>query len=65
MALLQSYPMEFTFFGSKSDQSKQVGNSVPVMLAFNLAKSISEFFKIIECQKNLEQKTLLLEKSMY
>ena len=44
MALLQSYPKDFVFLGSKSEQSRQVGNSVPVRFAYHLGLSISDFF---------------------
>ena len=40
MARIQGYPDEYIFFGSKSDQSMQVGNSVPIGLAKALAKQI-------------------------
>lgn len=40
MALLQSYPSDFIFLGSKSQQSMQVGNSVPPDLSFEIAASI-------------------------
>lgn len=45
MALLQSYPHNYIFCGSKSEQSRQVGNSVPVKLAFHLGTAFQEFFK--------------------
>ncbi|WP_435524919.1 DNA cytosine methyltransferase [Chryseobacterium indoltheticum] len=44
MARLQGYPDSYVFLGSKSEQSRQVGNSVPVGLASAIAKSIYEFF---------------------
>lgn len=40
MARLQGYPDDYIFKGSKGEQSRQVGNSVPVSLAYNLALSI-------------------------
>jgi DNA (cytosine-5)-methyltransferase 1 len=43
MARLQGYPEDFVFCGSKSEQSRQVGNSVPIPFAFHLAKSVSNF----------------------
>ena len=43
MARLQGYPENFIFCGSKSEQSRQVGNSVPIPFAFHLAKSVSNF----------------------
>lgn len=44
MARLQDYPDEYVFYGSKSEQSRQVGNSVPVGLAKALAKSIYKHY---------------------
>jgi DNA (cytosine-5)-methyltransferase 1 len=43
MARLQGYPDDYVFLGSKSEQSRQVGNSVPVGLGFALAKKIYGF----------------------
>ena len=44
MALLQTYPREFIFFGSKSEQSRQVGNSVPVTMAYHLGVAVRDLF---------------------
>ena len=40
---LQSIPDDFIITGSKTSQYKQVGNCVPVNLAFNLALQIKEY----------------------
>ena len=40
MARIQGYPDSYIFEGSKNEQSRQVGNSVPVPLAYNLALSV-------------------------
>jgi len=47
MARLQGYPDDYIFLGSKSEQSRQVGNSVPIGLGKALAKSIYSFLKEI------------------
>lgn len=41
-ARLQSFPDDYVFYGNKSDMLKQVGNAVPVLLAYNLGKAIRE-----------------------
>jgi DNA (cytosine-5)-methyltransferase 1 len=43
MARLQGYADNYIFLGSKSEQSRQVGNSVPVGLAKVVAKQIYKF----------------------
>jgi site-specific DNA-cytosine methylase len=41
-ARLQSFPDDFIFYGTKSNQMLQVGNAVPPILARALAKAIKE-----------------------
>lgn len=41
-ARLQSFPDDYMFYGNKSDMLKQVGNAVPILLAYNLGKAIRE-----------------------
>lgn len=41
-ARLQSFPDSFVFHGSKSSINKQIGNAVPPLLAFQIARSLGE-----------------------
>ena len=39
-ARIQSFPDSFVFYGNKSSQMKQVGNAVPPLLAYEMARAI-------------------------
>ncbi len=41
-ARFQSFPDDYLFCGNKSDMLKQVGNAVPVLLAYSIGKRIRE-----------------------
>ena len=41
-ARFQSFPDSFTFLGSKTMRTKQIGNAVPPLLAYQIAKKINE-----------------------
>lgn len=43
-ARIQSFPDDFFFNCSMGDAYKQIGNAVPPLLAFSVAKSVSEIF---------------------
>lgn len=42
-ARLQSFPDDFIFYGNKSQQYKQVGNAVPPLLGYHLAKQLKNY----------------------
>jgi DNA (cytosine-5)-methyltransferase 1 len=44
-ARIQTFPDDYVFFGSISSQYKQIGNAVPVKLAYNLGHSIIRYLK--------------------
>ena len=43
--LLQSFPLSYQLIGSRLSQMKQIGNAVPPLLSYYLAKSIKKFLK--------------------
>ena len=43
-ACLQSFPSDYTFGGSITQQYKQVGNAVPVMMATHVARSVARVY---------------------
>lgn len=50
-ARLQSFPDDYIFHGSKTEQMLQVGNAVPPKLASSIAKTIMDDIKSDSCDK--------------
>lgn len=50
-ARVQSFPDNFRFVGSRTNQFKQVGNAVPPLMAREIAKAIKHFLQLSENQK--------------
>jgi DNA (cytosine-5)-methyltransferase 1 len=55
-ARIQTFPDDFVFYPSTTSAYKQIGNAVPPVLAWHLAKAIEQFI-----EKNLERKRDLYE----
>lgn len=49
-ARLQSFPDDFEILGSKTSQYKQVGNAVPPLLAYEVAKAIMNSLWEVDCE---------------
>jgi modification methylase eco47II len=49
-ARIQSFPDEWVFEGSMSAQYRQIGNAVPVNLAYAVAHSLLELLDTIEAK---------------
>ncbi len=51
-ARLQSFPDDFVFYGTKTQQNKQVGNAVPPLLGFHIAKKLLTYLIKNDVQEN-------------
>lgn len=43
LATIQSFPLDYEFYGSQSSVYRQIGNAVPPLLAFAVAKQFSKY----------------------
>lgn len=55
-ARVQSFPDDFVFEGSRTDQFKQVGNAVPPLMAEAFAESLGEVLDQIELKEKANKK---------
>ncbi|MBI1972711.1 DNA cytosine methyltransferase [Candidatus Woesearchaeota archaeon] len=60
-ARLQSFPDNFNFCGAPSNIYKQIGNAVPPVLAWHIAKSIQTYLRGEKCEMSVEIQELLLK----
>lgn len=44
-ALLQTFPMDFSFMGTKVEIARQIGNAVPPCLAYAIGRSIIDYYE--------------------
>lgn len=58
-ARIQTFPDEWEFIGPKSQAYKQIGNAVPVNLAWSVARSIVDYLNQIEINSRKKVKTVL------
>lgn len=57
LATLQDFPENFKFLGTKSSQQQQVGNAVPVKLAFSVANCVKDMLNnIAMIESNIAKK---------
>jgi DNA (cytosine-5)-methyltransferase 1 len=61
-ARLQSFPDSFIFYGTRTQQNRQVGNAVPPLLGYHLAKKIWEYIEIDISSKNRDSHEVRVNK---
>ena len=52
-ARIQTFPDDWEFIGSMTNQYKQIGNAVPVNLSYAVVRSLVRLLNIIEKNKKL------------
>lgn len=51
-ALLQTFPIQYRFFGNSSQIAQQIGNAVPVEMVRTMARPLIECIKLASTQRN-------------
>jgi len=64
-ALIQTFPKNFIFPGSKTDSEQVIGNAVPVKLAEYVATHLANFIRQVKVQKSQQQLTLFQARANY
>lgn len=59
--IVQTFPKDFKFFGSKSDLEQMIGNAVPVKLAEYVANCIKEYQADLIESKIIQAKQLAFQ----
>lgn len=51
--ILQTFPLNYHFFGSQSSKFRQIGNAVPCNLAYGIGKMMMDYLKHKQLEKNI------------
>lgn len=63
-ARIQSFPDDFIFYGNNNDIRTMIGNAVPPLMAFELAKYLKILLNYFEDDKNKSYKKIIKEVSL-
>jgi DNA (cytosine-5)-methyltransferase 1 len=59
-ATLQSFPSWFEFYGNETSVFNQIGNAVPPMMSYHIAKSIKEYLRVFYPSKKTLRKAIIV-----
>lgn len=57
-ARIQSFPDEFEFAGSETDAYRQIGNAIPPVMFWHIAKSVEDYLQNSETKKRVMKKAI-------